>query len=75
MNQEKRPPKLTDNVKWREVPEDDYYRAFANPLPKSWYFLASLAQRVGEGLRVTQRRRPQRPRPMPTGNCNRQASR
>ena len=46
----RRPPKLTDDVNWRDVPEDDYYRAFANPLPKSWYFLASLAKRVGEGL-------------------------
>ena len=71
----RRPPKLTDDVNWRDVPEDDYYRAFANPLPKPWYWLVELAERLRGGFRLIQHRQRRRPRPMPTGNCNRQASR
>ncbi len=70
-----RPPKIIDVVNWRDMPEDDYYRAHANPLPRPWYWLVAFAQRCAAAFRLIKRRRQRRPRPMPTGNCNRQASR
>lgn len=57
----------------RRLTEDAYYQAFARPLPSPCYAIIALV-RGARGALIRRRRR-QRRRPMPTGNCNRPANR
>ena len=73
----RRPYVIDDRLSLRHLDEDDYYRTFAEPLPRPAYKLMKLAAFLAWAVRLPlKRHRPrQRPMPTPTGNCNRPASR